>query len=156
MAWLIGELRKIDWDLAGLVGVMMALCGLVVAAAMLVLFNVAITDEVSTPNFVIAATVGAGIAGGATHGCFGHGGFWGAQKFLVGMVAATSLGGGIAGLMVLSADDLMLVVLALMFAALSPITLVWVVVMALIQARTFAIRQRKAERVQTAGPSRIT
>ena len=125
-------MRNVDWRFAGRIGGMMAGCGGAVAIAMLWAFGLIITDKVPAVPFVAAAMAGGGMAGLGVHFLFGRDGMTGAVLACLGGLAATVAGGILAGILVLPLRSLDLVATALVFSALSPILILWMVLMSLV------------------------
>jgi hypothetical protein len=101
-----------------------------------------ITDNVGPVAFLLAAGVGAGLAGLATYGLFGRSGLGGVLLAVLGAIAATGLGSGLAGMMLLPLQDFELVLAALVFSAISPIVVIWGVAMAIVHWATGRNRAR--------------
>lgn len=135
----------INWKLAGHVGARVAACGMAVGLAMLLAFGGAITADVPAVWFVLAATAGAGLAGAICAGLFGRPGVSGASLAVLGAFLATGLGGIFAGWMVLPFRSLELVAVALIFAAVSPIGLLWGAMMLWVHFGTVALRGGRDE-----------
>lgn len=137
------SIENVNWHMAGGVGALMALCGGAVGIAMVAEFRGLITHHIGIVPFVIAAMFGAGIAGAICSGMFGHRGARGVFMAICGAIFATVLGGALAGLVALPAQDFRLFGLGIFFAAITWIVLAWGAIMALVHIAAKRLRSRQ-------------
>ena len=126
------------------VGGTVAMAGLAVGGISLIAFERQITGSGSGLFFLLSAFFGAYVAGFGLAPMIGRQGWRGGLLSFAAFLSATLLGGFLAGLLYVGANDLDLVALLLMFILLSPLALFWLLIWAGVHLGSQWVRKRGA------------